>query len=480
MDDDNRWTAADRVDDRCAVSIETNPAEEPGTAETVPAPSGRWRTIEPLREKQYRRLITALALSIFGHGMLAVTIVLQTIALSPSPTAVSLVGSALALGLVVTALPGGVIADRIPQRTVLISVETVNVVTVVVIAVLGFTGVLAVWHLVAAAALLGAGSGFFYPAYSALLPRLLPPEQLLAANGIEGTLRPTLQMAIGPAIAGIIAGLWQPTYGLVIIAVLFGAGLAVLSTLRPPADPPAEAIAGGSAKPSMFGEMRAGFVFMLTTPWLLWTLIFASILILVIMGPIEVLLPFVARENYADGERMYGFLVAAFGLGGAVGALLVSATRMPRRYLTVMMAGWGLGSLPLALVGFTTSFPILWAALFVVGFTASASTVIWGTLLQRRVPREMLGRVSSLDFFVSLCLMPVSIALAGPLSAVIPMSWIFVGAGVVPVVVMVIAVVAGRMPRDELEHPLDDSARPGDEREQSQGDRRPGPIRGSE
>lgn len=278
---------------------------------------------------------------------------------------------------------------------------------------------------------------------------------MLAANGIEGTLRPTLQMAIGPAIAGIIAGLWQPTYGLVIIAALFGVGLAVLCTLRPPADPPAEVTGEAPPPPSMFREMRAGFVFMLTTPWLLWTLIFASILILAIMGPIEVLLPFVARENYADGERMYGFLVAAFGLGGAVGALAVSATRMPRRYLTVMLAGWGLGSLPLVLVG----------------FTASASTVIWGTLLQRRVPREMLGRVSSLDFFVSLCLMPVSIALAGPLSKVIPMSWIFVGAGVVPVVVMVLAMVAGRMARDELEHPLDDAERPFGDGEDPRGDR---------
>lgn len=471
MDDDNRWTAPDRVDDRCAVSIETNPAEEPSAAERTPARGGRWRTLEPLRERQYRRLVTALALSIFGHGMLAVTIVLQTIALSPSPTAVSLVGSVLALGLVITALPGGVIADRIPQRTILIAVETVNAAAVVVIAVLGFSGVLAVWHLVAAAALLGAGSGFFYPAYSALLPRLLPPEQLLAANGIEGTLRPTLQMAIGPAIAGIIAGLWQPTYGLVIIAALFGVGLAVLCTLRPPADSPAEVTGEAPPPPSMFREMRAGFVFMLTTPWLLWTLIFASILILAIMGPIEVLLPFVARENYADGERMYGFLVAAFGLGGAVGALAVSATRMPRRYLTVMMAGWGLGSLPLVLVGFTASFPTLWAALFVVGFTASASTVIWGTLLQRRVPREMLGRVSSLDFFVSLCLMPVSIALAGPLSKAIPMSWIFVGAGVVPVVVMVIAMIAGRMARDEVEHPLDDAERPLGDGEDPRGDR---------
>lgn len=67
----------------------------------------------------------------------------------------------------------------------------------------------------------------------------------------------------------------------------------------------------------------------------------------------------------------------------------------------------------------------------------------------------MLGRVSSLDFFVSLCLMPVSIALAGPLSMVVPISWIFVAAGVIPVLMMVIAMAGAHMMRDELEHPLD-------------------------
>lgn len=379
--DENRWTVPTRVGDRGAVDTESvdeqrRPLEGQGPAADQAvggSPVGRLRTLEPLRERQYRRLIIAVALSIFGHGMLAVTIVLQTIALSPSPTAVSLVGTALAVGLVVTALPGGVIADRLPQRTVLIGVETINLVVVVIIAALALTEALRVWHLVTAAALLGAASGFFYPAYSALLPRLLPPEQLLAANGIEGTLRPTLQMAIGPAIAGIIAGSWMPSIGLVIIAMLFAAGLAALYRVRPPAETLAHDT--GTA-PSMLREMRAGFAFMVTTPWLLWTLIFASIFVLAIMGPIEVLLPFVARDSFVDGARVYGFLVAAFGLGGAVGALVVSASRMPRRYLTVMMAGWGLGCLPLAVVGFSTSFPILWIALFVVGFGGSGATVI--------------------------------------------------------------------------------------------------------
>jgi MFS family permease len=95
-------------------------------------------------------------------------------------------------------------------------------------------------------------------------------------------------------------------------------------------------------------------------------------------------------------------------------------------------------------------------ALFLTGFTGSAAQVIWGTLLQRRVPAALLGRVSSLDFFVSLLLMPVSMALAGPLSELIGLRNTFFIAGLVPGVVAVVAILWARLPADEVAHPLRD------------------------
>ena len=81
--------------------------------------------------------------------------------------------------------------------------------------------------------------------------------------------------------------------------------------------------------------------------------------------------------------------------------------------------------------------------------------VIWGTLLQRRVPPHLLGRVSSLDFFVSLALMPVSMAVAGPVGEWIGIPMTFVLAGAVPVFLAVAAILAWRLPADEIAHPLD-------------------------
>jgi len=119
-----------------------------------------------------------------------------------------------------------------------------------------------------------------------------------------------------------------------------------------------------------------------------------------------------------------------------------------------MMVMWGAGSLPLAVVGVTDSFPVMAVALFVVGLADGVGVVIWGTLLQRRVPTEMLGRVSSLDFFVSLAFMPLSVALAGPLSKIVPVELIFAVAGAVPAVLAGVAFVAARMRNDEIAHPL--------------------------
>ena len=134
--------------------------------------------------------------------------------------------------------------------------------------------------------------------------------------------------------------------------------------------------------------------------------------------------------------------------------IVTSSLRMPRRYLTVMILAWGAGSLPMAIIGFTDQVWVMAVALFVVGFTGGAAMVIWGTLLQRRVPPEMLGRVSSLDFFVSLAFMPVSMAIAGPLSKVLSMQTIILIAGGVPIVLALIALFAARMPRDEIAHPV--------------------------
>ncbi|WP_332760709.1 MFS transporter [Pseudarthrobacter sp.] len=430
------------------------------------------QALRPFAHREYRVLIAALAISIFGSGMWAVAMVYQVIHLGGGPLELSLVATAGSIGLVAFVLAGGIAADRVPQRLLIIAVEGANLAVIAAISGLAMAGWLQLWHLAVGSFVLGVGAAFFFPAYSAILPRILPPEDLLAANGMEGTMRPILQQAAGPAVAGVVVAALSPSHAVTGVATCHLLAFIVLNFLgRHALDAPhngadggahggsagagADAGATGHAKTSFFHDLREGISYTVRTPWLLWTLLWACVSVLFLIGPIEVLMPFVVRDQLGGDSRMFGFLLAVMGVGGAVGSLVTASLKLPRRYLTVMMVSWGAGSLPLAAVGILDSFWTVAAAMFVWGATGSVGMVIWGTLLQRRVPSHLLGRVSSLDFFVSLALMPISMALAGPAAEVFPIWAIFLAAGVVCPVLAVIAMIAARMPADELAHPLD-------------------------
>lgn len=428
--------------------------------EVMPAP----KALRPFAHREYRVLIAALAISIFGSGMWAVAMVYQVIKLGGGPLELSVVAAAGSVGLVAFVLAGGIAADRIPQRKLIIAVEGANLAVIATISGLAMTGLLQLWHVAAGAFVLGVGAAFFFPAYSAILPRILPAEDLLAANGMEGTMRPVLQQAAGPAVAGILVAALSPSHAVTGVAMCHLVAFIVLNFLGqhalatpPGGTEPGDGHGDGHRKSSFFHDLREGVSYTVRTPWLMWTLIWACISVLFLIGPIEVLLPFVVRDQLGGDSSMFGFLLAIMGAGAALGSLVTASLKLPRRYLTVMMVSWGVGSLPLAAVGILDNFWLIAAALFIWGVTGSVGMVIWGTLLQRRVPPHLLGRISSLDFFVSLALMPVSMALAGPAAEVLPIWLIFLVAGTVCPVMAVIASAAARMPDDELAHPLDRS-----------------------
>ncbi|WP_200941716.1 MFS transporter [Agromyces sp. Root1464] len=431
------------------------------------------RALRPLRNPAYRWLAAALVSSLVGSGIWLVALVWQIVAIGGGAAELSLVAGASAIGMLLTTLLGGALADRIPQRKILLVVEVVRTASVGIVALLSLTGTLAVRQLAAVALVGGVMAGLYYPAYSALLPSVVPEDQLLAANGFEGMARPVLMQAAGPALASALIAISSPGAALAVAALT---GAAAVGCLVKVPDLPlrggaasehgeqaeAEAGSGGTRHPALalLVDVREGFVYMARTPWLLGTLGFASLLILLIMGPFEVLVPFVIKDAAGGGPQEHALILAAFGIGGAVGSMVVASLKLPRRYLTVMNLLWAFGCLPLAVFGLTDQIWLMAIAAFAVGAAFNGGVVIWGTLLQRRVPPAMLGRVSSLDFFVSLAFMPVSMAIAGPAGETVGLPMVFLIAGVAPLVIGVVAIVAARMTRDEIAHPLDAGAEP--------------------
>lgn len=413
------------------------------------------RALTPFRTPAYRWLALALAASSFASGVWIVALTWEVIRLGGGPGQLSTVMTASAVGVLVPALLAGVVADRVPQKLILLAVALVELVGMALIAFLSATDTSALWMLAAVSFVTGMGMAFYYPAYSAWLPALIPESDLQAVNGFEGMVRPTIGQAIGPAVAGAVVASASPGAAFTVAAASSAVALVVLTQV--PSTPVRrtldDAHAGHPVR-AAFADMREGFSYMVRTPWLLATLLFASLMILVMMGPLEVLIAFLVKDRLGGGPTDHSYVLAAFGIGGALGSLVMASVPMPRRYLTVMNLGWGLGALPFVVIGLAESVWVVIAAALVMGAMFSFPMVIWGTLLQRRVPSHLLGRVASLDFFVSVSLMPVSMALAGPVADAIGLRNTFFIAGLVPGIVAVVAILWARLPADEVAHPL--------------------------
>jgi MFS family permease len=390
-----------------------------------------------------------------GDGLWLVALAWQVIELGGGPVQLSLVTTAFSVGLVGCILLGGVVADRVSRRRIMLGADAARAGVTIALGVLSVTGGLELWQLAVGALVIGAAEAFFVPAFTALVPQLVPEEELLAANGLEGVIRPLALQAAGPALGGLLVAAAGPGPAMLGNAATYVVSVACLAAMRHVPSPRAAQAAPAT---SPLTELVEGWRYVRGERWLWSTLLFALIAVLFIVGPIEVLLPFAVQDQVGGGSSEYGLLLALYGVGSAIGALVVSSRPLPRRYLTTMLLMWGVGTLPMAAFGLLEVFWAMGLLLFAVGLVDSGGQVIWGTLLQRRVPGRLQGRVSSLDWFVSLGLMPVSMALAGPAGELVGIGAVFVAVGVVPAVAGLAVLWGLGLRRDELAHPLDAEA----------------------
>jgi MFS family permease len=182
-------------------------------------------------------------------------------------------------------------------------------------------------------------------------------------------------------------------------------------------------------------EIKAGLRYVRSHAWLWATLVSAAIAYLLFMGPTEVLLPFIVKHRFADGARDLGLIFAAGGLGSLICALTIGQLGLPRRSLTFMYAVWTVATLAVAGYGLSKGLWGLMLASVLFNTLETAGTIAWATAKQRHVPAQLLGRVSSLDWLISIGLLPLSYALTGPISAALGARTTLIWAGVLGAVV---------------------------------------------
>ena len=392
----------------------------------APAPQSRIAMFRPLRIRDFALLWTGLSVSLLGDGIYYVALPVQVYAISNVPTALSVVGVAWTLPLVLFLLLGGIISDRFDRRRVMMTADLIRVVAIGGIGVLSVSGALELWHVIALAALYGIGDAVFNPAFGAIVPDVVPKHMLTEANSLDQFVKPFMLRLIGPGIGGLLVGLLGAGGAFMIDGATFLVSAIAIYFMRPRP----RAYGGAVTLATVRSDIGAGLAFVKAHAWLWGTLLAAAVALLTFLGPFQVLVPFVIKNHLGGSPQDIGWVYALGGAGGIIGATAVGQRGLPRKHVLFMYLSWATAAFAIAGFGLAGSLWQMWIASLVMGAANTAGMVVWGTLMHRLVPGEMMGRVHSFDWLVSVALVPLSFALTGPISHAIGEETTLIGAGV--------------------------------------------------
>jgi MFS family permease len=367
--------------------------------------------VSVLRDREFLRFFGAQAVSMFGDRMVTVALAFAVLLQGGSPTDVGTVLAARALPLIACLLVGGVVADRTSRRTVLIATDLVRLVSQGALAawlILGEPSVLAIGLL---AGVTGAGSGFAAPATTGLLPEVVVPEKLAEANGLRATAFSAGELG-GPLLSGVLVATAGPGWALGIDALTFAASAALLIGLRRTGGAPRPR----AAEASFLADLRGGWRAFRAQRWL-WTFVLYASVANMFWGAWKVLGPVVAHLDLG-GAAAWGVVMSAQGVGTIGGGIYALRAR-PRRPMLVVALTSPLFGVPVAALALVDSVAVIAAGALLAGLALMLGNTLWETTLQRHVPPESLSRVSSYDWFGSLALDPVGLAIWGPIAGVI-------------------------------------------------------------
>lgn len=382
--------------------------------------------LRPLKLRDFRMLWFGQTISFIGDGIYLVAIAtLIYDDMGASPSVFALVGIAWSVPQVLLLLASGALSDRMDRRHLMIAGDLLRLFAIAVLGVLVLQGEPSIPVLVGLVFLYGVGAAAFAPSFNAIIPSLVPDDHRVEANSVGQVVRPLAMFVIGPMIGGLLVEI-DTGVAFLADAATFAISAVCIQMIRARPDPDAMA-----SETHLFDDMRDGLRYVRSRAWIFYGLIGTALALLVVWAPWEVLMPYVITEDLGGSGVALSLVFAAGGVGSViVGVYMAQRNLLPRRPFHVLYLAFAVG------MGMTAGFGLIsavWQAMIVAFIAEGAMSlliVIWFTVMQRLVPDDMLGRVSSLDWMISIGLAPLSFAFVGPVSDAIGVRETLILAGV--------------------------------------------------
>ena len=391
-------------------------------------------TFRALKHRSFALLWTGQTLSRLGDFVYEIALSWWILQKTGSAEAMGLMWVFVVAPSVLLLLLGGAMVDRFSRVRLMLISDVGRALIVALVATLAHFDQLQLWHVYATSFFFGIVDAFFAPAYIAIVPQIVPTEDLPSANALT-SISANLGRVAGPSLgAGIIVWVGTSTAFIIngasfLVSACFLVPLIFANIPRP--EP---------SENHLLADIREGFGVVTSTPWLWISIIIFSLINVTLVGPYIVAMPFLVSDFMKADVTRLGLILSIFPIGYVIGGTwLGHYKKLPRRGI-LMNVTLVFAAIMLGLYGLHLPLWILIVAALINGIALQAGSLAWTTVLQEKIPNAQLGRVSSIDQMGSMGLMPVGLYIAGVLTGTIGPSLVFLLGGGVTALVGLLAI----------------------------------------
>ncbi len=417
------------------------------------------------RDRNFLWMLSGAVISMLGDQFTLIALPWLVLKMTGDTLVLGTVLALISVPRALFMLIGGALVDRHSPKQVLMLTKYVNTVLLGLLAALVLSGGLTLWMVYVLALAIGLSTAFSIPSGTAMLPTVVPPVHLQAANSVMLGLRQA-SMFLGPLLAGLLivlfgdgpqgttAGARGTGVAFALDALSFALSAWTLSKVLPLAG------RGASAPQAVLAAVAEGLRYFWRDTALRSCFIYWGAIALLIHGPVQIALPVLAATQLDLGAAAFGIMLGAHGAGTLVG-MVVSGIKPGLRVgglgLTLLLVDGVIGLLfiPMGQISATWQGAGLMSVIGLLGGFMQVAVFTW---IQRRVPPSMLGRAMSLFMFIFMGLAPMSAAVAGWLMRSVTLGQLFAGSGMLLVGLVLLALTTTQIRQLSDARPVADSS----------------------